>query len=174
MRASRATRSSTCGSSRRTATRQPAARTSLLLLPTRPTPSSAFSPLPSAALLQALHHVRVLTPQRAIGLLRAGCSPHAHAVRAGPVAAWTEVRDWPEGAASPDAMFQSPAELAREHEHDPRVPAAKIILRAAEPWSPDTHQLWGARLAETRRDSPVAPSDTHQPFEAARARACDL
>ena len=94
--------------------RYSAARGPHLLLPTRPTPSSASSPLPPAALLQALHHVRVLTPQRAIGLLRAGCSPHA-------------------------AMFQSPAELAREHEHDPRVPAAKIILRAAEPWSPDTH-----------------------------------
>ena len=47
----------------------------------------------------ALHHVEVLTPHRAVALLRAGCSPHA--------------------------------------------PTAKIILRAAEPWSTRTHELWG-------------------------------
>eukprot|EP00966_Prymnesium_polylepis_P251196 5807935-Prymnesium_polylepis.1 len=67
-----------------------------------------------------LHHVRVLTPHRAISLLRAGFSPHAR---------------------SADGAAKSPAELAREH---PRAPAAEFVLRAAEPWSPRTHYLWGA------------------------------
>lgn len=79
----------------------------------------------------ALHHVRVLTPQRAIALLRSGCSPHARPV---PLVV----------TKSPPTLEKSPAEVAREHEHDPHAPAAKIILRAAEPWSIHTHSLWGA------------------------------
>jgi len=74
----------------------------------------------------ALHHVEVLTPHRAVALLRAGCSPHARPV--------------PLCGAEPGAE-KSPAELAREHA--PHAPTAKIILRAAEPWSTRTHELWG-------------------------------
>jgi hypothetical protein len=102
-----------------------------------------------------LHHVRVLTPQRAVELLRAGCSPHARPAPSRPEGSATPPEGSP-GAVSPSALppseasseaeaCLSPAELARQHVDDPRVPAAKIILRAAEPWSPDTHHLWGAR-----------------------------
>ena len=98
-----------------------------------------------------LHHVRVLTPQRAVELLRAGCSPHARPAPSRPEGSATPPEDLP-GAVSPSAVQPSeaaaclsPAELARQHVDDQRVPAAKIILRAAEPWSPDTHHLWGAR-----------------------------
>ena len=42
------------------------------------------------------------------------------------------------------AATKSPAELASEHEHDPHAPAARLILRAAAPWSPGSHTLWGA------------------------------
>lgn len=65
-----------------------------------------------------LHHVQALSPERARGLLRAGVSPLArqHSAR------------------------KSAADLAAEH---PSSAASATILRAAAPWTPGTHALWG-------------------------------
>ena len=65
-----------------------------------------------------LHHVQALTPERALELQRAGVSPVArqHSAR------------------------KSAADLAAEH---PSSPASAVILRAAAPWTPGTHALWG-------------------------------
>ena len=69
--------------------------------------------LKASAAFGPLHHVEVLTRQRTLALLREdGCSPLA-----GPV---------------------TPAELALAH---PQSAAAALILRAAAPWSPKTHDL---------------------------------
>ena len=38
-----------------------------------------------------------------------------------------------------------PPSLLQVREHAPHAPAAKFILRAAEPWSIRTHDLWGAK-----------------------------
>ena len=78
-----------------------------------------------------LHHVRVLTPQRAVELLRAGCSPHARPAPSRPEGSATPPEGSP-GAVSPSALppseasseaeaCLSPAELARQHVDDPRV-----------------------------------------------------
>lgn len=66
-----------------------------------------------------LHHVEVLLPSRARALLRSGkCSPVA-------------------GLASPAVRAKN---YLRNHENDE---AARIILRASQPWSTVTHHLWG-------------------------------
>ena len=66
-----------------------------------------------------LHHVQALTAERALELLRAGHSPLARH----------------------HSSCKSAADIAAEH---PRSPAAATILRAAAPWTPATHGLWGA------------------------------
>ena len=67
----------------------------------------------------ALHHVQVLTPERTLALLRDGASPVHGKV--------------------------TPAQLARKHEETHAGnQACRLILLAADPWSPETHELWGA------------------------------
>jgi hypothetical protein len=70
----------------------------------------------SANFTTPLQHIEVLTPARAVALLRSGSSPVA---------------------GSPSA-----AERARKF---PTDETAGLILRASAPWSPQTHRLWGAR-----------------------------
>ena len=73
----------------------------------------------------ALCHVEALTPSRTKALLRGGASPVER-----------------HGAASCRAPAASAAEIALEF---PRSAAAQLILQAAAPWSPSTHELWGPR-----------------------------
>ena len=63
----------------------------------------------------------VLTPERARALLRGGADVHARAVG---------VADAP-----------SPFELAAAHQSGG---AAQLVVRAAAPWSPETHELFPA------------------------------
>ena len=78
--------------------------------------SGSFSPL---------HHIQVLTPQHTLALLHEGCSPTACCT-------------------SPCYKSPvSPADLACKH---PSNAAAEIILNAAKPWSPATHELWSDDL----------------------------
>ena len=75
--------------------------------------------LKASAHYSPLHHVEVLSRKRAVALLRSGdCSPIA---------------------GTPSA-----ADLARTSS----APAAEVILRAVEPWSPATHELWDAARRE--------------------------
>lgn len=88
--------------------------------------------LRSSADFSPLHHVEVLSTQRTLALLRTGrFSPHAGSC--------------------------SPADRARERllelrgDGDPRTALgpprhapSSLILRASQPWSPSTHELWGA------------------------------
>ena len=76
----------------------------------------------------SLHHIEVLLPSRTLALLRAGaCSPVA-------------------GRPSPALRATN---YLRRHPHDD---AAKMIVRASEPWSPMSHSLWSeanrARVVE--------------------------
>ena len=64
-----------------------------------------------------LHHIEVLLPARTHALLRAGASPVV-------------------GLPSPALRAKN---YLRRHPHDD---AAKMILRASEPWSCTTHSLW--------------------------------
>merc|ERR1711938_71872 len=83
-----------------------------------------------------LHHLELLTAARARELLRAGAALGARA--------------------RPDAP--SPLELARQLLLQPQPPggggaddvvagreAARLVEEAAQPWSPQTHELWPAR-----------------------------
>eukprot|EP00966_Prymnesium_polylepis_P322182 7378453-Prymnesium_polylepis.1 len=77
-----------------------------------------------------LQHVNVLTVKRATALLRSGMySPTEE-----PVCCVIN------SASAPTAALPTAAQLAREH---PDSPAAQVILKAAAPWSPFTHELWG-------------------------------
>ena len=65
-----------------------------------------------------LHHIEVLTPRRTLALLRAG----EH---------------------SPVAGHPSPALRAKNYlKSFPHDEAAKMIVRASEPWAPATHSVW--------------------------------
>ena len=77
----------------------------------------------SATWQSPLQYVEVLSEARAVKLLRGGKE-------------------------SPVRRCPSPASRARRHPH---TPAAQLILRAAAPWSPARHQLWGhAQRARAR------------------------
>ena len=70
-----------------------------------------------------LHHTAALTARRATALLRAGVSP----------------------VAVPCGLHKSAADVAREHlREQPTSAASALLLRAAEPWSPGAHAIWGA------------------------------
>ena len=66
-----------------------------------------------------LHHLEVLEPQRTLALLRAG--------------------DYSPVAGHPSPAMRAKNFLRRYKDDE----AAKMIVRASEPWSPDTHALWG-------------------------------
>ena len=75
-----------------------------------------------------LCHVQVLTPQRTRSILRTGsCSPD-------------------DGAAeiARELLELGPQSLYSANPEHPSYEAAWLILRAAAPWSPETHSLWGA------------------------------
>ena len=88
-----------------------------------------------------LHHVDVLAQERARELLRADVGelstrlPHQRARHGSSLQATC----LPSGRVTCGRL--TPEELARDQ---PGLPAAQLILRAAAPWSPDTHQLWDA------------------------------
>ena len=70
-----------------------------------------------------LHHIEVLTPERARMLLRCGADLHARPAQSAPP--------------------KSPIERALAME-EPRSAVAELLLRAAERWSPHTHDLFPA------------------------------
>lgn len=73
-------------------------------------------PSPVSQAFAPLHHVAILTQERTLALLR-------------------------EGTHSPVSGAIPAAEIARRH---PSSAAAALIIRAAEPWSPSTNEIWGA------------------------------
>ena len=75
----------------------------------------------SARFTTPLHHIEVLTPERTLSLLRTG--------HFSPVAGGSE----------------SAVERARKY---PTNPSADLIVRAAGPWSPTHHELWGRKQRE--------------------------
>ena len=86
----------------------------------------------------ALHHVLNLTEPRARTILRAGGNIHARG------AAEEEL-----SAEEFETAYRSPLEISRRH---PTNAVARLIVSAAGPWSPTTHELFPDGPREYARD----------------------
>ena len=81
-----------------------------------------------------LHHLEALTPERMRALLRAGADPHAR-----PAEAPSQTLTVPQATPVERALAMV----------EPRSAVAELLLRAAERWTPHTHDLFPA-AARTR------------------------
>ena len=81
-----------------------------------------------------LHHLDTITPDRARALLRGGADPRAAAP------AGTDPVRTPFDLAR--TFTEGMAERLILDADDPKLGPVALVLRAAEPWAPTTHELW--------------------------------